>query len=657
QANITQSWATWNNLSTTFQATGSTSGNKFGYALAFGTQGQDGYFKHDMMYQPTAAFDPYATDPAIHNLGVYPDDTSITSKGSLLKGRLNFNDNSHLTTTWLSSAYWADKTGNGDNDYLPYDVALANGQNRLNAAIAGGTNGCQPGNPNSFTLGSGSNANGSTPGQGPGGVPDGGSQCQTPQSFAQANFGWQGAGTTWQTYSSNIYSAKYENTIGKNTISANTFTNIYYHTSDRTWQLPFFTVPGDNAFWFNEKAANTGLTLSDDVVNLSNEFGFGYFWENSAFNYVLTGKPQKAPITHDTAFFFRDAWHPTASRLTAYGNLWLKHSTVTNTSFIDPRLAFVWQEGNNVYRIAGGKTSTQPFPSQIITPFVPLGIGSFNGHITCSGAFANSIGQVPSSELKPEQGVDQEASFGHRFAGDSTVQLTLYNANVFKKIYTGLSLPLSVLTFPFDASGYINAVASFCGISPAQAAPLVGVSGAANIGHTWASGFDLTGRGRISPQFFIDYSYDTESSVLKSNDPSLINPAFGGDVRLIPDSQLFLVPLHKWNVNLDYTFRDNIEVALDTYHVSDNNTKNLPSYTYGNLIVSAPLGPGLFSTTVNNLWQTDAFYEGKIGLGSPLALNKFATASNYQPFFGNSSTERFGLPFRTVSFAYTLRLK
>lgn len=654
-ATFTQGYGTWNNLTTSMTATGTMPSGRFGYALALGTQASDGPFKHDSFYQASAAFDPFATDPAVRALGVYSDDTSITNKSTLLKGSLKFNDSSSMTASWLSGAWWDDKTGNGDNDYLPYAVALASGQNLLAAAIASGNDRCNAANPQQFDLGFQSNTNGSTPGRGPGGKRDGGSRCQTPQSYANFIDGWQGAGPSWNALRSNAYSLHYDQTHGNNTISLNTFTNIYRDSVDRTAQLPFFKVPDDNADWSFEQASNAGLTVSDDIQAQNNEFGFGYFWENSAYFYQQNGAPQLAPITHQTSYFLRDAWHPVSSHVTTYANVWFKHSTVTNSSFVDPRLAFVYTQGNNVFRVAGGATSTEPFPSDIESFFQPTAVGVFSGNILCSGL--NTVGSVPSSELKPELGVDQEASWGHRFSGDSTLQLTLYNDNILDQIYDSLTLPLSDLTVPFDAQPYANAVARTCGITSKQALSLLGVSGSINIGHTLARGIDLAGRVRLSSPFYIDYTYDTISTALKADDPSLINPLYGGSLILIPNAQLPNIPLHKWSFTLDYTFWRDVEAQLETDHESENNQRDLPAYTWSNLSITVPIGNGDFTTTVDNLWQTDADYRGLIGEGYPQPLNHFAQPADYAPYLGAQATERFGLPFRTINFTYTIKIK
>jgi len=139
--NILQSYGTFNKLSSAVQATGSLSSGKFGYALAYGTQGLDGPFHRDRFYQASAAWDPYATDPAVRALGVYQDDTAFVNKSGLIKLRYHFNDTSQLTATILSSSEWDDKTGNGDNDYIPYEVALATGQANLAASAASGSDG------------------------------------------------------------------------------------------------------------------------------------------------------------------------------------------------------------------------------------------------------------------------------------------------------------------------------------------------------------------------------------------------------------------------------------------------------------------------------------------------------------------------------------
>ncbi len=640
QVTVSQSYGTWSKLATAIQATGTQPGGKIGYALAYGTQGLDGPFHHDLMYQASASSDPFSTDPAVRAAATYIDDNAFVNRSGLAKLAYNFSSAAHLTTTLLSSYEWDNKTGNGDNDYLPYQVQLAAGQSLL-AKADPKTDKCTAGNPNTFTVVQGD-------------------PCQTPQSYANNTFGYQGAGPAWQSYNSNDYDVKYENAGDKNTFAVDAFSNFYFHTYDRTFELPCCSP-----FWRNLQDTNTGFSISDDVQTPANDVGLGYFFENTASLYrIYTGDPNNlstppsiaGPITHDNAFFVRDAYHAPASDLTTYLNVWFKNSTITNTSYVDPRIAFVLNKSNDVYRAAIGRTSAQPTPDMLDQPFSPTALGAFTGGgLSCTAL--NSLGNVPSSSLKPEQATDEELSYGHRFSGDSTAQLTLYNTNLFGQIY-GTTAPLSSVSLPgFDPSQYAHAVGQFCGISDAAGAALLGVSGNVNIGHTIARGIQLTGRERLSNAFFIDYMYDTQSALLQSQDPSLINPADGGQLIFVPGSQLPNIPLHKYSYSFDYTFGGKLEARLDTFNYSTNNANNLPAYSYSNLSLTRPIGPSSVSVSVDNLFNQNADYRNEVGLGVPLALNKYATAQDYQPYFGTAATELFHLPYRTVLVEYSTHIR
>ena len=652
QITVSQSYGTWDKLATSVQATGTQPGGKIGYAFAFGSQGLDGPIRDAVMYQASAAFDQYATNPAVRGLGVYTDDTGFINRSALAKLRYNFSQTAHLTADLLGNAEWDNKTGNGDNDYLPYQVELASGQANLAAAIQSGTDACNLANPNTFTV---QHANGgNTPGIGPNGQPDGGNPCQTPQSFALANYGYQGAGPAWQAYHSDDYDVKYDKTGGNNTFVVDAFSNVYHHNYDRTYALP-----AGSPFWYVNGDTNSGVSVSDDIDGAANDVGFGYFYENTASNYrtYSPGLTAAGPITHDTAFFLRDAYHAPASDLTTYVNAWFKNSTITSSSYVDPRIAFVLNKSSDVYRLAVGRTSTQPTPDMLDQPFSPSSVGAFSGGgVSCSSL--NSVGNVPSADLRPEQATDEEASYGHRFSGDSNAQLTLYNTNLFGQIFP-ITAPLSTVTLPgFDPTPFANVVQTQCpGLSLPQAIALLGVNGQVNVGHTVARGIELTGRQRWTKRLFTDYSYDTQSSYLQSQDPSLVNPADGGSLFYIPGSQLPNVPLHKYSYSFDYTFGRALEARLDTYHYSINNANNLPAYSFSDFVISAPEGVSTIALSIDNLFNQNADIRNMVGLGVPLPLNHFAQASDYQPYFGASATELFHLPFRTVEIHFTTKIR
>ena len=574
---FSQSFGTFDKLSSAVQATGSTTDGKIGYAFAYGTQGLDGPFRRDVFYQASAAYDQYATDPAVRNLGVYNDDTSFVNKSGLGKLVWNINPNTHITAAYLGSSEWDDKTGNGDNDYLPFQVALAAGRANLAAAAgSSGSDACYNNNPATFTVGTSNSGN--TPGFGPNNQPDGGSPCQTPRSYAIANFGYEGGGPAWQSYHSNDYHIRLDTKAGNGDVVVDTFSNFYHHTYDRTFQRPYQFVPAPgptgtpipnqpNPSWHADDDTNSGATLSDDFEGDRNDFGLGLFYENTASLYSQYNPAQAppvitSPVTHDAAVFFRDAYHAPDSRLTTYLNTWFKHSTITNTSYVDPRIAFVWSGTHDVWRVAAGGTSTQPTPAQLDQPISASALAAFEGGgVSCTSL--NSIGNVPSSALRPERASDMEFSYGHRFNEDSTTQLTLYNTNVFDQIY-GVTVPLSsVSTGGFNPLPYANVVQNQCpGLSGEQAIGLLGLSGNANIGHTLARGLELSGTQHLVGRLTLDYTYDTQSAALASNDPSLIDPSAGGSASFIPNSQLPNVPLHKYSYAFDYKFGRGVEARL-----------------------------------------------------------------------------------------------
>ncbi|MBV9232869.1 MAG: TonB-dependent receptor, partial [Candidatus Eremiobacteraeota bacterium] len=134
QWSLTQGYGTFSKLATTITGTGML-GQHFGYAVAYGTQGIYGPYQNDSFYQPGAAYDQAAPrGSAVYNMGVYPYGTGVANRGALAKFQYVFGDPdrpSHLTASAVWSDYWDDKTGNGDQDYLPYGTALALGKSLL----------------------------------------------------------------------------------------------------------------------------------------------------------------------------------------------------------------------------------------------------------------------------------------------------------------------------------------------------------------------------------------------------------------------------------------------------------------------------------------------------------------------------------------------
>jgi hypothetical protein len=269
--------------------------------------------------------------------------------------------------------------------------------------------------------------------------------------------------------------------------------------------------------------------------------------------------------------------------------------------------------------------------------------------INCGGI--NSIGGAPSSVLKPERGVDEDLAYGHHFGSDSQVQLTLYNVNVYNKLYS-TTVPLSEVGAGYIDPAYLAAVeaqvGAKCGIP--NATSLLGVTGNVNVGQLRAHGLILGGRQRVARGTFIDYDFAIDSTVIESVPTALLK----SDLTLIPGTQLPNLPLQTGEFALDHSFGHGIEARYSVQTFSANNSKNLPAYNVSRLRLDVPGGPGRFTLTIDNLFDQYGNIRGLIGEGVPLALNQYAGASAYMPFIGAASTEQFGLPPRSLYITYSL---
>jgi hypothetical protein len=674
--NFTQGWGTFDKLTSIFQATG-TAADKWGYVIALGSNGLNGPVKNTIFNQPAAAYDPSATDPAVKALGVYTVNSNIANRGELFKLKYGFNANTFLTAVATGNYWYDNKTGIGDGDFLPTDTAIARAnQNLANYTPPGNVGTISAINPPDCGAGTflGVATGGNAYGYGVDGLtPDGGTTCVTPQQWTSINAGYQGAGPAWQAFTLSDYQLRFGTTMGRNTVAINGYSDLYTQTYDRTFHLPASLTanscdpviaaaqgtscagpnpPLNNCpcvlvptpFWQNTHVNNAGLVASDSMVWDNNEIGFGTYYDNTVLKIYTNGvyNPSNTPISHETSVFFRDQYHPLSS----------------------PRVALVLQGGpNDVYRLAWGEVSTQPSLDTVGSPFAIGNLGGLGTNISCNQL--NSSGSGGNPNLKPEFGRDTEFSWGHRLGLDSTVQLSLYSESIYNQLYSQEVQATHYSPSFFGTTDYLapgsplvpfaNAVASFCGITQAQALPLLGIDSTLNIGTGLAQGFEVQGHQRFGSRFYMDYDYAANSSVPISVPVNILSQNFA----LIPASQLPGVPLHKYNFAFDYTFGHGIEARSETYFVSANNPKNLPSYNYTNFIFTVPTGKfGTANIVVNNAFQQNAFYEGMIGHGYPLALNpQFASQEDFSPLIGNQATEAFGLTFRTLEVLYSFKVR
>ena len=647
QLSVTQGYGTFQHLATSAAATGTS--NKLGYALAYGTSGLDGPLRNNYLYQPNAAYDQSASDPAVRNLAVYRDDSSAVSRAGLAKLRYRFDNSDALTFSSVISSYWNDKTGNGDGDYLDYVPAFAFGQQLL--AKKKPTDPCGPG---TFTA---TNANGVPNGTGPGGTPDGGIRCQTPAQYASFNTGWQGSGPSWQSFGLNDEDLLYRHDAAASSQTLDLFTSRYATNADRRFNLPFHDVFGDNGNSKSSQVSTSGAIVGDTLFHETDDFGFGVSYMNNAYLLRSVNRTEKvtqsSPVDSETAYYIRDAYHPRSSPLNAFINVWAKRATATNTSYVDPRIAVVYKAtSRDIVRASYGVTTTQPSSDMINAPFVESPPGSAGGgaSITCAGL--NSIGSAPSSLLQPERGIDEELGYAHHWRDDSQTQISVYNVNVFNKLYSTI-VPLNTTGTAFIDPAYLASVeaqiAGKCGAGAVSS--LLGLSGNFNVGTLRASGGDLSGRYRVNRSLFFDYDWALTSTVLLGANASLLQ----ANETLILGDQIPRVPLHTFTGAVDGTFGNGLNVRYTLHTVSVNNTKALPAYDYSDVRFAYPFRNSTLSVTVSNLFNQWADIRGLRYEGVPLPLNGYATAASYAPYTGANATEQFGLPYRSIYFSYEFR--
>ncbi len=657
QTALTQGYGTFNQLSSSLRTTGTI--GHLGYALAYGVDGLNGPFRNATFYQPGAAFDQSVQSGPVHDLGIYTDSSSTSTQAGLVKLRYNFDPSDSLTYTMLTSSRWANKTGNGDGDFLPYSTALARGQKQL-----AGYNPSQSQFPVTCASGTfpATNALGLLNGFGPNGKPDGGISCQTPQQYAAFNTGWQGAGPSWQAFHLNDNSINFEHSGDHSIVKASFYNSLYDNPWDRTFQLPFFSFPGSNASWRDTGVNESGAIVSDDFPGTNSDFELGTSYMNNAYFLTTNGNNNGSitttasnPTVWETSFFGRYVYHPVNSPIAGFANVWQKHASATNSTYLDSRFSVVDRAtSHDVVRFSVGNTTTQPSQDMLNKSYVPNNdiIGAGGGAaVNCEGL--NSVGTAPSSVLNPEQGVDEELAYTHRWSGDSLTQLMFYNTNIYQKLYSTI-IPLSqsgtAFIPPALLAEFTQAVGAKCGESVAPS--LLGVTGNFNVGTLRAKGWDLSGRYRATRNLYFDYDWAlTSTALLDANTPLL-----QANLTLIPFAQIARVPLHTGNIAVDYTVNNKLDLRYTIYAVSAGNTKSLPAYDYSYFSAAYPVKNGVITMTIQNLFNQWGSNAGLIGEGVPSPLNQFATASRYAPFIGSAATEQFGLPYRTIYFSYQVLL-
>jgi outer membrane receptor for ferrienterochelin and colicin len=598
--------------------------NKLGYVLLYGVSGTYG----DFPAQPVAQTGARGSDFTSATLAA---DTYIVTgnyllRNGLVKLRYDFSRKTFLTLTGYSATSWDDKTGNGDNDFVTYELALNQALQNPNCSA--------PGIPNGVTV-----------------QTDAGTTCVTPQQYASGASGPQGGGGgAFQALRNQDFHARFLSNLGRHSILVDAFVDNY--GQDRQRSESFLQGP---LSVLTNVYRTVGVLVGDDIAGANNDLGFGFYTQRQYINGdALLGDvgymQHPALYSKLQSVFVRDAYTPT-DHLSFFANAWLKYSLLGGNSF-DPRLSIVYQPNSaNVIRLTGGGSSADPTPIAL-TLTGPGGLGAGD----CSTGQFN-LGTVPSPGELPEKATDLEMSIAHRFFGDTSSQLTLYDTHEVNTIFAGLAPASQYLgQIAVAGPGYIPSfyarIESLCpSFTPPNPPPTVAnlnVSTNLNVAKARAQGFEFVQRLRVNPRLFFDSYYDVQSTVISDAPDSLLM----NNLTLINGSQLPRIPLHKEGLSGDWATASGGEFYLVYTHFDGNNDLNRGAYGQTDFSFTQKMAARtLITLGISNLFNNDVDTYGRIGYGVFVPENKFGTNANGL----QQGSERFGLSPSALSVTVTQR--
>ena len=633
---------------TDIQATGTVLNDRLGYALVHAVDGSYGLFPPQFRTQPGLYSNTNFNNFSIANESLpqnyYPTSSNYLLRNDLLKLKYKLSNSTSFEATYTDADSWDDKSGNGDNCYFSYGLTLYNAQQTAQTPQT---------YPVSLTNGTIINVN--CPAGRLGVTFDNKTGvCITPAQYAQNSYGPLGGGIgPWQAHRFNDYHGRFQTTFAGNTLTLDGFGNRYSTDYNRNEAGGSF----DTQFY-----DTTGLLISDDIQSRNNALGFGYFitHQNHIGTYLdlSTGTPQFFFGANSTPgivygsgegnYFLRDQYTPPGP-LSVYLNAWLKRSTVTQKQTLDPRLSFVYRvTPSDVLRLTGGRADAAPAPDNLFGP-VSLNQTPTNLNPTCGGL--TSIGSSTNPLLQPETATDYEVAYGHRFFGDTVINVNGY-VSLEKNIIFGGNVPVTQLpnvTIPASLlAQYLARISGFCGGPPSSyGLGNLSVSSSFNAGLARYQGVELTGRYRLNRQMFVDYSYDIQSAAYVDIPDQVLQ----NNVLIVPHSQFNGTPLHKVSAGLDYQSRGGFEARIDGYYQGLYNGYNpAQPFYYANASFSQRLNKSTtFNIGVQNLFDSNANNYLTFGTIPFLAENVYGTdTSAVQQQASQGTTQTYLLPITAV---------
>ncbi len=262
--------------------------------------------------------------------------------------------------------------------------------------------------------------------------------------------------------------------------------------------------------------------------------------------------------------------------------------------------------------------------------------------------------------VQPESANDLEAAYGHRFSRDTTFNVVGYVSSEKNRLFNGIE-PIAqfgalALNDPILASsfgGYAAKINSTCGskYNATTVLSALGITTTYNAASALYRGLEFNGRVRLDPKYYVDYTYNVQSSQLTgvpttilANNPFLIN-----------DAQIYEIPVHTGSLTFDYDDHHGIETQLQGNYIGDNNQLNRPAYTYFNGFVSKTIGKHLRATlSSTNVFDQNVQLYGYFGHQLLAPVNSFAahasTSIGQAVALGNlTQLEEIGLSPRQVT--------
>jgi hypothetical protein len=597
-----------------------------GYAVAYGVTGTYGLFAPGAIAQ-TGLRGTDFTSATLRAL-TYDVSGNYVLRNGLAKLTYAPSANTSIAFSAYDATSWSDKTGEGDNDFNPYAYTLAN-------APVGATATC----PRGVLV---------TENTGP--------ACISPAQYALSAAGPAGGGPgAWQAYRNSDYDLRITGVAAKNALTLDAFGGTYtflYHRDASVASGPLDA--------FLDRWTNAGLRLGTEMATPSNDFTAGVAFLHETFDGNATNAGGSAfsvlaPSGRiDRSAYARDILSP-SSRLSLSFDASLKKSTDDPPLRFDPRVSLDYRVArSDALRFVVGHSSAEPSLQTNRVDLLPIGaLNPDCGAIargTASAPADVEVGSAPAPGLAAESASNLEFHYGHEFAGDSAIGVTLYQANVTNRIVTA-ALPAGTALLPQELTPLRSRIEQFCGLSPAPGNVVFTLGRSFNAATARLRGIELGGRTRLAPHIALEYAYDVQSTVLDD----LPGAVLATDPTLVNGAQAFEVPLHKATLGVEFATRGGLRARLEGHAVGSNNPQQLPGYAYADGSLSAAVSKHVsLNATASNVFNSHAQTYGLVGFGVPYATNAYHAA--FAEPFVQPFNERYGLAPAAVTLSATLRI-